>query len=230
MLYIDTVPAIELLHRILDVQEKSKKVDDKLLKLEELVEENALESELDAILEEEFPNGADFSELMEFFDADIDEVYEKISAKNVGVVTLPYAFELSTLRGNPAHGDDIKFKDDFFTIIPKEADKIVPHYLKAGDAVTYNNVFEFKTADERTNFMNYLKTKAVRFILSLSKVDKNLLYGELNQIPWMDFTRSYSDKELCKMWNIDEKLWKFIDSHIPNYYPDYHFDGFYQDK
>lgn len=85
MLYIDTVPAIELLHRILDVQEKSKKVDDKLLKLEELVEENALESELDAILEEEFPNGADFSELMEFFDADIDEVYEKLELVQYGV-------------------------------------------------------------------------------------------------------------------------------------------------
>lgn len=84
MLYIETVPAIELLHRVLDVQEKSKKVDDKLLKLEELVEENALESELDAILEEEFPNGADFSELMEFFDEGIDEVYEKLELVQYG--------------------------------------------------------------------------------------------------------------------------------------------------
>lgn len=151
----------------------------------------------------------------------------KVQKKVKTVVTLPYAFAFSTMRGTPANGSDIKFKDDFFTIVPKESDKIVPHLLAAGAEVKYNNVFEFNTEKERTNFINYLKTKVVRFILSLSKVDKNLLFGELNQIPWLDFTKSYSDKDLCKMWNIDEKLWKFIDEHIPAYYPDWHFDGIY---
>ena len=150
-----------------------------------------------------------------------------ISPKNQDKVKLPYAFEHSTLRGHPANGNEVRFDDDFFTIIPKETDKVESHFLKNGDEVKYNNVFEFNTEDERSNFINYLKTKSVRFILSLSKVDKNLLYGELNQIPWMNFTRSYSDKELRKMWNIDDKLWKFIDEHIPAYYPDWHFDGIY---
>ena len=145
-------------------------------------------------------------------------------------VKLDYAFETSTLRGNPANGKESKFKDDFFTIVPKEEEKLAPHLVGKGTEVKYNNVFEFATENERTNFINYLKTKAVRFILSLSKVDKNLLYGELNQIPWLDFTQAYSDKKLRKMWNIDDKLWQFIDSHIPDYYYDYHFDGFYESK
>ena len=87
----------------------------------------------------------------------------------------------------------------------------------------YTNVYSFGSKVELENFVGYLKTKCVRFILSISKTNQMLFRGELNQIPWMDFTKSYSDKVLCEMWNIDEKLWKFIDEHIPDYYPDYQY-------
>ena len=83
--------------------------------------------------------------------------------------------------------------------------------------------FNFNTSEERENFIRYLKTKVVRFLLSYLKDDKHLDPKMFQMIPWMDFSRSYSDKDLCEMWNIDEKLWKFIDDHIPNYYPDYQY-------
>lgn len=142
---------------------------------------------------------------------------EKIASKN-------HAFVFSVVRGHPNN-------DDFFTILPKEADVISNNCVGAGYDITDDGnkfLFSFKTDVERRNFIDFLKTKAVRFILSLIKVHQNIS-GDLKNIPWMDFTRSYSDKELSKMWNIDDKLWKFIDSHIPDYYPDYHFDGFYED-
>lgn len=91
----------------------------------------------------------------------------------------------------------------------------------------YSIWFGFDTSAERGNFIKYLKTKTVRFLLSYLKDDKHLDKKMLQKIPWMDFTRSYSDKELRQMWNIDDKLWKFIDEHIPAYYPDWHFDGIY---
>ena len=94
----------------------------------------------------------------------------------------------------------------------------------------YRNVFSFDTDIERTNFINYLKTKCVRFILSMSKANQMMFRGELNQIPWMDFTKPYSDKALCAMWNVDSDLWKFIDSTISDTYDDYNYDGFYINK
>ena len=94
----------------------------------------------------------------------------------------------------------------------------------------YSIWFGFGTSIERENFIKYLKTKTVRFLLSFLKDDKNFDKKMLQKIPWVDFTRSYSDKELCELWNIDDKMWKYIDSYIPAFYNDYHFDGFYEDE
>lgn len=116
-------------------------------------------------------------------------------------------------------------------IIPKSKDSLNGYLTKAiGYTSNHNNVFSFSNEVERTNFLNYLKTKSVRFILSLSKTNQALFRGELNQIPWMNFTKSYSDKTLRDIWNIDDELWKFIDKSIPDIYSDYHYDGFYQNS
>ena len=64
----------------------------------------------------------------------------------------------------------------------------------------------------------------------MSKTNQALFRGELNQIPWMNFTKSYSDKTLRDIWHIDDGLWKFIDKSIPDIYSDYHYDGFYQNS
>lgn len=154
------------------------------------------------------------------------------SIKNHGekILTKKYGFVIGTLRGTPPRsGTDEKLKDDFFTIIPKEEKFLSNNYINDSlwESPDYPRGFSFDTEEERTNFVNYLKTKSVRFILSLTKTAKSLHDGELNQIPWMDFTKSYSDKELRVLWNIDDTLWEFIDKNIPDYYPDYHFDGIY---
>lgn len=80
----------------------------------------------------------------------------------------------------------------------------------------------FNTEEERENFINYCKLKCVRFLLSLIKHN-----AELNTtkpcriIPWMDFTKHYSEEDLKKAWGIDEELWDYIDKFIPDYYEDY---------
>jgi hypothetical protein len=77
----------------------------------------------------------------------------------------------------------------------------------------------------RDNFINYCKTKIVRFILSLYKLNGNLGRGELEVIPWLDFTQEWNDKKLCKEFGISEELWEYIDNFIPDYYDDY-YSGF----
>ena len=155
----------------------------------------------------------------------------QLGKKGSTSATTRHSFYLSTMRGTPPRGTETKVKDDFFTIVPKEEKEIEKHFVgKDYSSGKYKVTYSFSSAVERENFVNYLKTKTVRFILSLYKTANALCDGELNQIPWMDFTLSYSDKELRKLWNIDDKLWQFIDSHIPDYYYDYHFDGFYESK
>ena len=171
--------------------------------------------------------GKEFSKLLNWAN-EIDMSMGRLGKLGKTIASTDFAFYLSTMRGTPPRGAETKVKDDFFTIVPKENDKIKTHFVKQGyTSGKYKVTYSFTTKDELDNFVNYLKTKSVRFILSLSKTANALCDGELNQIPWMDFTRSYSDKDLCKMWNIDDKLWKFIDEHIPAYYPDWHFDGIY---
>lgn len=147
-------------------------------------------------------------------------------------VTEKFGFKMSTMRGHPPLDDgNSALKDDFYTILP-QSDKVVrENFCSFGDSdENYNRMYSFKTEEERENFLWYLKTKCVRFNLSIFKFSNMLMRGEMNQIPWMDFTNRYSDEDLRKLWNIDDELWGFIDSHIPDYYYDYHFDGFYQDN
>lgn len=90
---------------------------------------------------------------------------------------------------------------------------------------TYKNdypIWYFNTEEERTNFINYCKTKCVRFLLSLIKHNSQLIPSRPTRIiPWMDFTKHYSEEDLKKAWGIDEELWDYIDKFIPDYYKDY---------
>lgn len=86
-------------------------------------------------------------------------------------------------------------------------------------------LFFFNTEAERTNFVNYLKLKCTRFLLSLLKNRKQLVdtYNPffVSIIPWMDFTKHYIEEDLKKAWGIDDELWDYIDKFIPDYYEDY---------
>ena len=137
-----------------------------------------------------------------------------------------FGFKMSTMRGHPPLDDgDCALKPDFYTILPASEDAITDNLCSKGDADTsYKRMFSFKTEVERNNFLTYLKTKAVRFNLSIFKFSNMLMRGELTQIPWMDFTKEYYDEDLRKLWFIDDDLWRIIDQKIPNYYKDYSYN------
>lgn len=135
----------------------------------------------------------------------------------------PIHIMLSTYRGHPPVDgtDEPHVKDDFYTILPKS--KIEDHFVFHEFPSNDKRVFTFPSEQERANFIVYLKTKCVRFVLSLFKTNQQLTRGEMNRIPWMDFTRSWYDEDLRKEWNIDDDLWAYIDKFIPDYYTDYSF-------
>ena len=81
--------------------------------------------------------------------------------------------------------------------------------------------WSFNNEEERENFLNYCKTKVVRFLLSFVKNGPNVGRGELEVIPWLGFTKEWDDAKLCKEFGISEELWNYIDNFIPDYYKDY---------
>lgn len=141
-------------------------------------------------------------------------------------VTEEFGFKMSTMRGHPPLDDgDCALKPDFYTILPASDEAVKSNFCSKGDSdASYKRMFSFKTEVERQNFLTYLKTKAVRFNLSIFKFSNMLMRGELTQIPWMDFTKEYRDEDLRKLWFIDDDLWRIIDQKIPNYYKDYSYN------
>jgi hypothetical protein len=83
-------------------------------------------------------------------------------------------------------------------------------------------IISLNSEEERWNFVNYWKSKVVRFILSFYKCNISLLDGNTwRAVPWMDFTQEWNDKKLCEEFGISEELWNYIDNFIPDYYSDY---------
>ena len=134
-----------------------------------------------------------------------------------------FGAKIAILRGHPSNNSK-PFNDDFFTLMCKDnSDNFIDSSFryKENYAHTYWNIWAFENKDIQLNFVNYCKTKIVRFIMTFVKVGQNLATGEMRFIPWMDFTQEWNDAKLCKEFGISEELWNYIDNFIPDYYEDY---------
>jgi len=118
---------------------------------------------------------------------------------------------LAQIRGHVSLKDKrVLLLPDFYTLITKVSviSKIPNKHM----------FFEFETLMAAENFEKYLKTKFVRFCLSILKNNSQLDRGELKNIPWLDFTQEWADEKLRVKYNITDKEWEFIDNVIPDYY------------
>ena len=100
--------------------------------------------------------------------------------------------------------------DDFYTIITKDT--------SVTEDKNKHMFFSFKSDIEANNFLNFLKTNFCRFCLSIYKNNSQLDRGELEIIPWLDFTKKWTDEELIKEFNLTNDEVEFINKNIPNYY------------
>jgi hypothetical protein len=78
--------------------------------------------------------------------------------------------------------------------------------------------YSFDTEAELDNFIVYLKTNFARFCLALYKINQIVVRGELEIIPWLDFTIEWTDEKLYEYFGIDEQTINYINSFIPDYY------------
>ena len=126
--------------------------------------------------------------------------------------------QLTAIRGNENRvHEDIMYKDDFYTLVMFDSNKNkgVRNTKVRKDGFV---VFEFQTEKEQNNFISYLKTDFVRFCLSLLKNNKNNHYGEMELIPWLDFTEEWDDDKLFAKFNVSQELQDYIREFLPDYY------------
>ena len=130
---------------------------------------------------------------------------------------LQYWVELAQISGNHKDGDmnESQVKDDFYTLI---VNKNVNTCITTSKKPKKLNQFSFGTKTEANNFVAYVCSKFARFALSIYKNNKNNHRGEVELIPYLDYTEEWTDDRLKEYFNITDDEMSFINSTIPNYY------------
>lgn len=100
-----------------------------------------------------------------------------------------------------------------------ESSRIISRYIiaKPGEACTetYLVCGSFKTKKEAVNYGEYLMTKFSRYLLSLRLISQNKSKEKFKWIPDMlDYKKSYTDKELFKMYNLTKGEIDYINQKI----------------
>lgn len=76
-------------------------------------------------------------------------------------------------------------------------------------------LFASDTREEVESFRTYLYTKVVRFLLLQCVVSQDVTREKYRFVPDLGkYEGVYTDEMLCKLWNIAEDEWEFIDSKI----------------
>jgi site-specific DNA-methyltransferase (adenine-specific) len=78
--------------------------------------------------------------------------------------------------------------------------------------------FEFDTEKKVDNFISYLKTDFARFCLSLLKNSQHLDRGELEFVPYLDFTNEWNDAKLFNHFGVDEEAQNYISEFLSDYH------------
>lgn len=75
----------------------------------------------------------------------------------------------------------------------------------------------FKTEKEVLSFKSYIFTKVVRFLLLQTVVSQDVTKKNYCFVPDLGkYNKNYTDADLCKLWNLSQDDWTFIDSKISN--------------
>ncbi len=78
--------------------------------------------------------------------------------------------------------------------------------------------FPFNDKNQAENFFDFLKTDWARFCLALRKNNIHLHRGELKYVPWLDWTKKWTDERFEKLINATPEEIEFVHKHIPPYY------------
>lgn len=125
----------------------------------------------------------------------------------------------AAIIGNHGKDKSSLVKDDFYTLTIRGSQENkgirMPNLNRPGNAMP---TWGFDTDLERDNFLVYLNTDFARFCLACLKNNNNTSVGEMELIPWMDFTQSWDDEKLFKHFDVNQETQDYIRKFLPDYY------------
>lgn len=77
---------------------------------------------------------------------------------------------------------------------------------------TYLVAGRFKNKEEAQNYASYLKTRFVRFLISLRKISQDAARGVYAFVPDLDYRHSWTDADLYKRYGISNAEITYIES------------------
>ena len=107
----------------------------------------------------------------------------------------------------------IMVKDDFYTMTIKDN-----RQNKGIRKPELTNTYCFDNTDEVENFLSYLQTDFARFCLCIYKNNVHIDSGEMDYVPWLDFSQPYDDDTLYAMFNVSTTTQAYIQNFLPDYY------------
>lgn len=106
----------------------------------------------------------------------------------------PWVVELAKIRGHISEvNKDIYDNNDFATMVMRN------HKPIKGPGDPNKQCFYFDTEQEANNFISYLKSDFARLCLYKNKHGLHLDSYNMMDIPWVDFTKTYTDDDLFRI-------------------------------
>ena len=102
-------------------------------------------------------------------------------------------------------------KDGMFRIIPSSMKVLTPTEVCTH---SYFLIGPFENKSNAENALTYMKTRFVRFLMLLSMSGFGLSKQVMGFVPSQDFSKSWTDKELYKKYNLTREEIEFIESMI----------------
>ncbi len=123
--------------------------------------------------------------------------------------------QLAQIRGTPNRNKTSSkmLLDDFYTLVMKNSGENIG-IRKTSRTPT----FRFENEIECLNFVNYLKTDFARFCLAIYKDKATLDCGEMELIPWLDFTEEWDDEKLFEKFDVSQELQDYIRDFLPDFH------------
>ena len=162
-----------------------------------------------------------FKKKIETFISANNSVWSKFANNKTNKFTIDdgFLFQFPMGRGNiQTTSGEKMLKDDFYTFFSSNPDELENKNKSSKIAFTGGTYYYFKTKIERDNFAEYLKTDFARFCLSLTKINKHIDSGEMELVPWLNFTEEWNDEKLYKHFNVSQELQDYIREFLPDYY------------
>lgn len=126
-------------------------------------------------------------------------------------INLLQSYKVVTSKYVPSGG--FADKDGRFKVISKS------DILNLGEACTqsYLVIGPFLTKNEAINICEYLKLKFTRFLMYMATTGISITADTFMYVPMQDFTKTHTDKELYKKYNINNQEIEYIEHIIKDF-------------